>query len=195
MFNQVQICNFALQSQGANPITSLGDNIKEAKLCNAFWDMVRDFVLATHNWSFALKWATLAQDGSATILDDRYVYAYTLPGDFIRLSRTGNKKVNYERRGNVIMSNDTMFSVEYVYRVENTGLYPVHFVDAFVARLRAELSLPLNKDGAKLIDWYGVFDTILANSMAADAQQSNPYLIDDVGHVDSTETFITSRNG
>ena len=56
----IEICNNALVDLGEEPITSLADNTKAARLCNQRWPAVRDAVLRAHPWNCAVTLARLA---------------------------------------------------------------------------------------------------------------------------------------
>jgi len=56
------ICNSALAKVGAPEITLISDSNKRANLCNLLYPKVRDKVLKSHPWNFALKRAILASD-------------------------------------------------------------------------------------------------------------------------------------
>ena len=51
MNSQVEICNAALLSIGADTITSLTEDSDEAAFMNARFEAVRDAVLRAHPWS------------------------------------------------------------------------------------------------------------------------------------------------
>jgi hypothetical protein len=53
MASDVAICNTALNRLGANTITSFTENSKEARLCNAEYEGIRDQVLRSHPWNCA----------------------------------------------------------------------------------------------------------------------------------------------
>lgn len=55
----LDVANNALERVGANSITSLSDNSKEAKLCNARIEQLRQTLLRRHPWNFAEKRVSL----------------------------------------------------------------------------------------------------------------------------------------
>ena len=62
MASVVQICNSALNQLGAASITALTDNSKNARLCNARYETIRDAVYRSHPWNCLIKRQQLAQD-------------------------------------------------------------------------------------------------------------------------------------
>lgn len=83
MASQVSICNQALGWLGANLITSLNDDNREAQLCKTNYDDIRDAVLEEREWTFAVRRITLAP----VVLPPAYGYArqFLLPPDVIRV--------------------------------------------------------------------------------------------------------------
>ena len=57
----VSIANLALISLGADTIMSLDEDSKPARLINNIYEFIRDEVLRSHPWNFAIRWASLAQ--------------------------------------------------------------------------------------------------------------------------------------
>lgn len=83
MASVVGICNGALQRLGAARITSLEDNTKNARECNAAYERRRDAMLRKHRWSFAITRAQLAADSTAPAFGPANYF--TLPTDCMRV--------------------------------------------------------------------------------------------------------------
>ena len=79
----IDLCNSALDKVGQGAITSLSDGTKSAKLCNRNWPLVRDRVLRSHPWNFAVKRTTLA--ASETAPDWGYTAKFPIPTDCLRI--------------------------------------------------------------------------------------------------------------
>ena len=62
MASVIEICNSALLQLGAQAITSLTENSKNARLCNARFNTVRDSVFRSHPWNSLIKRQKLAAD-------------------------------------------------------------------------------------------------------------------------------------
>lgn len=79
----VSICNQALGWLGANLITSLNDDNKEAALCKANYPDIRDAVLEEREWTFCVRRISL----SPTVVEPVYGYTnqFLLPPDVIRI--------------------------------------------------------------------------------------------------------------
>ncbi len=83
MASQVSICNQALGWLGANLITSLNDDNKEAQLCKVNFPELRNAVLEEREWTFAVRRIELAP----TVLEPKYGYTnqFLLPPNVIRI--------------------------------------------------------------------------------------------------------------
>lgn len=83
MASQVSICNQALGWLGANLIISLNDDNKEAALCKANYDDIRDAVIEEREWTFAVRRISL----SPLVLEPVYGYTnqFLIPPDVIRI--------------------------------------------------------------------------------------------------------------
>jgi len=62
MASKVEICNSALNMLGANNITDITEDSKNARLLNQRYDPVRDAIFRSHAWNCLIKRVQLAQD-------------------------------------------------------------------------------------------------------------------------------------
>ncbi len=83
MASQVSICNQALGWLGANLITSLDDDNKEAQLCKVNFPELRNAVLEEREWTFAVRRIEL----SPLVLEPVYGYTnqFLIPPNVIRI--------------------------------------------------------------------------------------------------------------
>lgn len=85
MNNAVNICNLALSHLGEVPnIASISppEGSSYSEICATYYPIAHRKLLEEHNWSFAIRRATLARLADTTS-DGRYRYA--LPADFVRV--------------------------------------------------------------------------------------------------------------
>lgn len=200
MASKVQIANLALSVLGANEVSDLdNENTKEANLVNTFWDQVVSEVLEDHTWDFAKKWVSLAEDASYSMVDEKYEYAYSLPGDYIRMSKAENDEtddVEFVRREEHILCNYSPFKVEYIRQITDVSKYPSHFIMAVAGKLRVYLSVPLKKKGAKEVDWLSIYENkVLPDAQLRDSRQSKPSKDDAVKHTKDNDSWVTAAEG
>lgn len=192
--NRVQICNLAIYPLGGNAITALTENSKEANLCNDLYLSMVKIVLGAHKWNFAKKEVTLAEATDYEMLDDRFEYAYQLPSDYIRLSRPEERDVVFERRGRVLATNETPFSIEYIASITDESLFSDLFAQAVAARLSVPLAQPLARKGSPgSKDLYIFYLTMLQDAMMEDAQDEKPDQADSVKHTNETDSWLKAR--
>ncbi|MCP5116915.1 MAG: hypothetical protein GY953_39315 [bacterium] len=147
----VDICNRALMRIGASRITALADVSKEAEHCEAFYEPVRDEILAGHNWNFAIKRAKLAQLVATPSFE--WDYAFTLPTDFLRAVSVhdndgGVGAVPYKIEGEPddarrLVSSAEDIYLRYVSQVTDVNQMPAEFREMLSYRIAADLAVPI----------------------------------------------------
>ncbi|KKK92509.1 hypothetical protein LCGC14_2702230 [marine sediment metagenome] len=174
--SDVQICNLALTLLGADRITSLTQDIKEARACNAMFANVRDDVLADHIWNFASKRANLAVvTGDPVFTDDGVTIIYQLPTDFIRLTHVNFRGALVKIEGDKLLSNTALLAIKYIFRETDTQKYSSKFVLALATRLAADLAFEITAsrslEAQKLLEYH---DKRLPQAITVDSQQGTP---------------------
>jgi len=147
MSSVVEICNSALNVLGANNITSLTEDSKNARLCNQRYEPIRDAVFREHTWNCLVKRVELAQDVASPAFE--YTYQYTLPSDCIRVlsiggnhngtssNLDGGQKFKVEGR-KIVTDEQTVFLI-YSAKITDPNEYDTLLIESIVARLAAEL--------------------------------------------------------
>lgn len=79
---KINIVNEALRLMGSEELTSLHDSSAEAARVSSAWDMIIEYLLSLHPWSFALRRAILARVATPAF---GYAYAFSLPADCLRM--------------------------------------------------------------------------------------------------------------
>ena len=104
----INIINRALIKLGQPTISSTSQE-PNGRIYGLVYQDLRDWLLASHPWRFAIKRVVLAQDVEAPV--SGFAYAYTLPSDFLSLYRFGEyfKTPNYSDN---IVSSDERYSIE-----------------------------------------------------------------------------------
>lgn len=148
MASEVGICNRALQKLGADRITSLTQDSRNARSCNALYESLRDAELRAHPWSFAVTRTTLAPDATAPEFD--YDYAFSVPSDCLRVLKSNDPYLDWQFESNKILTNegDTIY-VRYIKRVEDPNAFDSLFIEALASRLAMELCEELTQSNQK----------------------------------------------
>lgn len=174
MANEVSICNQALGWIGGNLITSLNENSKEAILCNANYEELRDAVLEEHRWRFAL--ATFKLGVASRLPDDdnnwRYQYAYNLPQNVLHVLRVFDNpncpyQTQWERKDNAIYTDAATIYIDTTLRMVPPSSFSTLFRQALAARIARDLCLAISQNATlydKMVDKYEEALDAAANS-------------------------------
>ena len=156
--SKVVVCNAALARLGQDVrITAMSDQSKHAKVLNAAWDRVLDYVLTDGVWPFAVREAALALKPDAA---NGWAFGYDLPDDCLTalaVSDAGSIRayrhavlsgavngpefeVRYGDDGSVVLTDTGAAWLLYVARVDDTARYPPLFVEALSCRLALDIA-------------------------------------------------------
>jgi hypothetical protein len=138
----VAIMNMALDFLEEEPILTAEDDRTAVRWMNRNFGPIRDAMLRSHPWNFALKRAGLAR--LAAIPSSGWSYGYELPADCLRilpLTSSGylnGSAVSYAVEGRTILSNSvTPAIISYVSRVESEADMDPLFVQALAVTVAA----------------------------------------------------------
>ncbi len=180
-----ELCNLALMSLGAAPINSLDDLTDRARICKALWPMVLDDEIMQHAWKCCRKRATLALLAAAPAFG--YSYRYQLPTDCMRVLELSDDTIDYEVEDGELLTDNSTCQIIYLFRNTVIAKYSAGFKAALVARLTAELAMPITKKDAIVKSSWAAYWGKLAQALAADGQQGSPRVV-----YDSTLTYARS---
>jgi hypothetical protein len=158
MASEAQIAKLALQHLGDRyDITSLDEASPEAEQVNLIFEDVRDAMLRSHPWKFAVK-----QTSPSTLVGtvpNQWDYMFVYPSDALKVLNIVNpfgraeKPIKFD-----VMLNSTGTKVlvcdleepefRYISKVTDTGMFDPAFVIAFAYRLAENLAIPLTGDTA-----------------------------------------------
>lgn len=175
MASVVGVCNSALQKLGAARITSLSDDSKNARACNAAYERVRDALLRRHTWSFSIKRAQLAADSSDPAFGP--AKQYSVPSDFIRLlppdPDDNVNDLDWKIEGRKILTSDTApLDVRYVYRVTDPNDMDTLFLEVWAAALAADICEEITQSNTKKEALRQDLKELLAEARRANAIES-----------------------
>lgn len=146
MASKVDIVSAVLRSLGEVGIAALTEDNENARKVLAVYDIHLRSMLRAHPWSFNKKETTLSQLIDEPILDD-FTYIYQLPPDFIRLNKTSVEPTySHKIKGSKLYSNADKVIIEYGYYLDDPSQYDDAFVEAFIAKLAAELCYSITRN-------------------------------------------------
>ena len=178
--SEVSICNQALSLVGSlsnngnivEPLTSLDDNTKEAKLCKLNYEPVRDAVLSEHDWSFATRWEDLP--ASADPSPGEYPNEFPLPSDVLTVLFVGldyRHQENWQVENNAIRTDAQTCRCQVIYRVTDTSKFSALFTQALVARLAGELAIPITNSRTLMENLFQMYGEKVKLASSRDSQQ------------------------
>lgn len=138
--SEVQICNLALAKFGDITITSLTENTKEGRTCKIIYPLMRDLMLSSHPWNFAMARADISAL-LATTPPFQWDYAYTIPTDCLMVWQLYGTDDEWKVEGNELLTNkDSEIYIIYIKEIKPTGNFSPSFVNCLALRLGAELA-------------------------------------------------------
>lgn len=172
----IEICNSALTDLGEEPITSLGDGTKAARLCNQRWPAVRDAVLRAHPWNCATAQVRLAASAQGPAFG--HAHAYPLPTDCLRVLAvecSGAGLEGWEVQGGALLCGEAgPLDLTFVRRLDDPRLYDALLVEALTARLAATLAYPLTASTALGQAFWNAYIDKLREARGVDAREAAP---------------------
>lgn len=143
MASKVAIANFAISGEcGADEITALTDNTKQAKKANLLFDDTAREVMAEGEWTSATFRQTLAQDATAPTWG--FNFRYTLPTDpeflgLLEINETAPGNVIYRIESGFLLTDESSVNIKYKGYQTDTEAWDMHLQNAFVKKLAHKL--------------------------------------------------------
>lgn len=155
----------ALHRVGAQRIMDLNDqDSKSARVLRDFFEPAIREVGRLAEWQCLKDRATLGRLAAAPAFG--WDYAYQLPAMFLRLvklngvSYRGEPGEDHEIEGRTLLTDATTADIEFIAYKEDTSDYDPLFVKAIVAKLAAEIAVPIRQDEALAARLMGEFEQI-----------------------------------
>jgi hypothetical protein len=204
-YSIVGIANLALMNIGVGAIASLTEGTVQSINCNNSWEYIRDEVLSKRDWKFAKTRVALAKN--ATDPANGYLYAYTLPTDFLRLCLTkkDDRSVTMEDTtlgsghsfaietlsdGTICLMtdyDDTDYDlfITYIRKVIDPTKYSPLFIKTVSYRWAATIAITRTETRAKFADMMSLYESSLKEADNLDS--SMEYIEDETGSSTSWE--------
>jgi hypothetical protein len=147
MASEVSIANSALRKIGVKgTITSLTDGTTAANFINDRYAEIRDELLRSHPWNFAIKRAALAQVAAAPTFE--YDTAYQLPTGWLRTIAVYDNSAcpgftEYREEGDTILASRSQIWLLYVARITDPNMMTPDFRECIALSLAVEGAITL----------------------------------------------------
>ncbi len=177
MASVVGICNSALVKLGATRIISLTEGSKNANLCDEQYEKVRDDLLRSHAWNFAIARRKLARLADAPTFG--FDYVFQLPTDFLRVvsvhddeSATGG--IAYKIEGRTLLSNATDIYLRYIRQVTDPNDMDALFRETLAWAVASDLAIPITQSSTTREQMRDGLDDHLSKAKSIDAIEDFP---------------------
>lgn len=168
MASKTQIGNRALSKLGQPRVSNIDTtDTKAARTIAEMFDQVRDALLESYPWKFAIKRTSLAPDGTSPSWG--WTYSYTPPSDFLSIYRI-RYTPDYEFEGGKILTDEgaTLY-LQYISKITETGLFTPTFSEALASNLAVEAVEAITQSNTKKTLLERDFSTIIDNAFRTDA--------------------------
>ena len=194
MASETDLLNDALSQIGADTITAIDDGTTNANHCQRLYPLLRQGLLRSHHWNFAMAREALAQDVGTPPFE--FAFQYTLPPRLLKIvgynganqstltiGQWRSVMTRYRIEGRKLLSNDGTALIVFIQDITNPDLWDALFYQACAKALAAKLATAINKDFKLAMALKADFlrdDLPLA--MAADGQEGSvePFMSDEL---------------
>jgi len=179
MSSSVTICSNALMMLGDAPISDFDEDNDRARRAKALWPIVSDYVLRRHPWNCAIKRVTLSPEATAPAFD--YAYAFTMPGDCLRVLSVGmeGERPRYKVEGRKILMDFNVCQLRYVWRNEDLAQWDALLVWGMTNAMRAAFAYSITQSGSLEQAVEAVMRDVMKQARAVDGVEDENEALDD----------------
>lgn len=178
--SEVAICNSALLKLGSARITSLSDTSAQAVFMNEQYSKIRDDLLSSHPWNFAIKRVEVAQDVTAPAYG--WAYRYVIPIDVLRILwiGQGTEELHYDewtREEGYILTDLSTLKIKYIAQITDVSQFPAFFSEALSWRLAQDYAWAATSSASLVAVIERTAEKRLKEARSYDAQENYPQLL------------------
>lgn len=167
----VDICNSALTKVGAERITSLTEESERARIMAEQYPKLRDKLLRSHPWNFAIERLTLALSVGTPAFE--FTYKFAIPNDCLRILQIDSRE-KWQKEGEYIVSNSPTVGIKYIKKITDTSKYDASFAEALAAAIAADVSYSLVQSVTLKDALLKEAEQALRTARSFDAQEGTP---------------------
>jgi hypothetical protein len=191
--SEVDIVNSALVKIGEDTITSLTDDLRQARFANRQYPLKRAELLRSYRWNFAMRRASLAPDATTPLFG--FENRFLLPFNCLRMvglfdeaemdrNYTSTKKP-WKIEGRYVLANASSIKIFYIEDVTATGDFDPLFIEALAWLLAKDLAYALST-GPRMVQMTDAsFRETMRQAKLADAIEGTPEVMEASEWVDS----------
>lgn len=178
MASEVSIANRALQLLGTARIAALNENTKGAREVSTALEPVRDALLRSHPWSFAIVRADLAADTVTPIgVSSSFAraYRYPFPADALRVLLTPDHGLDWLIEGRFILSDQPgPLSIRYIKQVTDPNEMDALFREALSNRIAFDICEIMTGSNTKLANLSASFTDMMVEARRTGGMETLP---------------------
>lgn len=177
MASEVGIVNVALRMLGAKRIAALTDDNENAKRANDVYEPLRDYLMRSHVWNFAVKRRKLGQLATAPTYE--YDYAYQLPSDWLRTvevhdNSAGTHQAIYRIEESKVLSDAPDIWLRYVAKITDPNQMTGDFRHTLSCLIARDLALPVTNSNTVRQEMKDEFKKVFRQARSADSIEDFP---------------------
>ena len=184
VISPVSICNSALVKLGAERLNSLTENTVQARVCNEQYEKVRDDLLASHPWNFAVSRKALAEVAGYEDPVGEYGKAFLLPSDALRILSTNLNlgmtlgeepweiEVDPTTNQKILLCNISAVAIKYIRRVPEQS-FTTLFAELLSLRLAADIAYAITQSSTQQSNLVSLFQARIKEVRSFDAQEGS----------------------
>jgi len=162
--------NYTVGTEVASIILCVAEN-------NWFWDTTTSRLYVYSTADPDTEYTNPGID--AIIPEFDYDNAFALPSDCLRVIKLNDSYDNYEVENIGLVTNEVEAKIKYIARIEDPDEFSIGFVQAFVARLAAEICFAITHDAGLTQERFADFERKLSRAKTTDSQEGTPQVRDD----------------
>ena len=149
--SDVEMMTSALRKVGAERINTSTDENTRARLVAAAYPLVRDRLLRSHPWNFAISYVQLAAVSPKPSYIWEYSYVFQLPSDCLRVLGVSASEDTWEEiEGRRIACDDSDLSVKYIKKITDVSKFDDNFCELLAWELAADICYAITKSTAQV---------------------------------------------
>lgn len=133
MSTETGIANSALIKLGASRIASIDDDTPTARIMKEQYPKIRDAVLRSHPWNFAIKRVQLAEVAVPPAFG--FERGFQIPNDCLRVLEIDSQSDEWQKEGDQIVSDANAIYIKYISKITESGKFDSCFSEALAAML------------------------------------------------------------
>jgi len=182
--SEVAICNSGLIQLGVESITSFNDNSKQARLCKEQYPKLRDKLLQSHYWNFAIKRAELATVSPPPLFG--FSLKYQIPSDSLSVIHLNEQDFRFKVEDQFLLTNVSGVRILYVAKITDVSKFTPMFAELLALDIAINLAMSLTQKRTLRADLIVDRKELVRDVRSADGQEG---FIDDL----ESDVFLDAR--